>query len=83
MMVPSGTILKCLKDIKYADKVILVANKSYEVRISNLNMNGYLEVYITDELNRSTYYPYSHFEDMSFHREDLLSSLFGAQDDIT
>lgn len=81
MIVPSGTILKCLKDIKYADKVILVANKSYEVRISSLNMNGYLEVYITDELNRSTYYPYSHFEDMSFHREDLLSSLFGTRDD--
>jgi hypothetical protein len=56
----------------------LVANKSYEVRSSNLNTNGYLQVYMTDELNRSNYFPYSYFEDMAFHRDDLLSSLFGS-----
>lgn len=78
MNVPSGTMLKCLKDVKYGNKIALVANTSYEVRSSNLNMNGYLQVYVTDELNRSTSYPYSCFEDMAFHRDDLLSSLFGS-----
>jgi hypothetical protein len=78
MNVPVGTMLKCLKDVPYGNKIALVANKSYEVRSSSLNSNGYLQVYITDELNRSNYFPYSHFEDMAFHRDDLLSSLFGS-----
>ena len=77
MNVPAGTMLKCLKDVPYGNKISLIANKSYEVRSSSLNSNGYLQVYITDELNRSNYFPYSHFEDMAFHRDDLLSSLFG------
>ena len=77
MNVPAGTMLKCLKDVPYGNKIALVANNSYEVRSSSLNSNGYLQVYITDELNRSNYFPYSHFEDMAFHRDDLLSSLFG------
>ena len=78
MNVPTGTMLKCLKDITYGNKICLIANKSYEVSSSSLNSNGYLQVYITDELNRSNYFPYSHFEDMAFHRDDLLSSLFGS-----
>ena len=77
MSVPSGTMLKCLKDVPYGNKISLVANNSYEVKSSGLNNNGYLQVWITDELGRSNYYPYSYFEDMAFHRDDLLSSLFG------
>jgi len=77
MSVPSGTMLKCLKDVPYGNKIALVANNSYEVKSSGLNSNGYLQVWIMDELNRSSYYPYSCFEDMAFHRDDLLSSLFG------
>ena len=69
--------LKCLKDVPYGNKIALVANNSYEVKSSSLNSNGYLQVWIMDELNRSSYYPYSCFEDMAFHRDDLLSSLFG------
>jgi hypothetical protein len=38
--------LKCLKDITYGNKISLIANKSYEVRSSSLNSNGYLQVYI-------------------------------------
>ena len=78
MSVPSGTMLKCLKDVPYGNKISLVANTSYEVKSSHLNMNGYLHVYVTDELNRNVSYPYSYFEDMAFHRDDLLSSLFGS-----
>jgi hypothetical protein len=77
MSVPSGTMLKCLKDVPYGNKIALVANNSYEVKSSGLNNNGYLQVWITDELGLSNYYPYSYFEDMAFHRDDLLSSLFG------
>ena len=77
MDVPTGTMLKCLKDVPYGNKIALVANNSYEVKSSGLNSNGYLQVWIMDELNRSFYYPYSCFEDMAFHRDDLLSSLFG------
>jgi hypothetical protein len=78
MNVPNGTMLKCLKDVPYGNKIALVANTSYEVKGSSLNNNGYLQVYMTDELNRSNYFPYSYFEDMAFHRDDLLSSLFGS-----
>lgn len=78
MSVPSGTMLKCLKDVPYGNKISLVANTSYKVKSSHLNMNGYLQVYVTDELNRDVTYPYSYFEDMAFHRDDLLSSLFGS-----
>jgi len=78
MNVPVGTMLKCLKDVSYGNKISLVANNSYEVKSSSLNSNGYLQVYITDELNRSNYFPYSYFEDMAFHRDDLLNSLFGS-----
>jgi hypothetical protein len=76
MTVPTGTMLKCLKDVPYGNKISLVENTSYEVKSSSLNMNGYLQVYVTDELNRNVTYPYSYFEDMAFHRDDLLSSLF-------
>ena len=78
MTVPIGTMLKCLKDVPYGNKISLVENTSYEVKSSSLNMNGYLHVYVTDELNRNVSYPYSYFEDMAFHRDDLLSSLFGS-----
>lgn len=78
MNVPSGTMLKCLKNVTYGNKISLIANKSYEVRSSSLNSNGYLQVYITDELNRNNYFFYSNFEDMAFHRDDLLSSLFSS-----
>jgi hypothetical protein len=78
MNVSNGTMLKCLKDVPYGNKIALVANTSYEVKGSSLNNNGYLQVWITDELGRTSYYPYSCFEDMAFHRDDLLSSLFGS-----
>jgi hypothetical protein len=78
MNVPNGTMLKCLKDVPYGNKIALVANTSYEVKGSSLNNNGYLQVWVTDELGRASYYPYSCFEDMAFHRDDLLSSLFGS-----
>jgi hypothetical protein len=77
MNVPNGTMLKCLKDVPYGNKITLIANTSYEVKGSSLNNNGYLQVWITDELGRASYYPYSCFEDMAFHRDDLLNSLFG------
>jgi hypothetical protein len=77
MNVPTGTMLKCLKDVPFGVKTSLIANNSYQVKSSRLDMNGYLQVYVIDELNRDVSYPYSYFEDMAFHRDDLLSSLFG------
>ena len=77
MIVTPGTMLKCLKDVPFGVKTSLIANNSYQVKSSRLDMNGYLQVYVIDELNRDVSYPYSYFEDMAFHRDDLLSSLFG------
>lgn len=77
MIVTPGTMLKCLKDVPFGVKKSLIANNSYQVKSSRLDMNGYLQVYVIDELNRDVSYPYSYFEDMAFHRDDLLSSLFG------
>jgi hypothetical protein len=77
MIVTPGTMLKCLKDVPFGVKKSLIANNSYQVKSSRLDVNGYLQVYVTDELNRDISYPYSYFEDMAFHRDDLLTTLFG------
>lgn len=79
MFIEKGTVIKCLKDyvsgsgahiIKYlsADKSYTVEN--YQVR------SGYLYVYLVDDRGSMSYYPFSYFEDMAYHRNSILDSLF-------
>ena len=56
-------------------EILITKEKNNIKKLSKDKTKGF--VYITDELNRSNYFPYSYFEDMAFHRDDLLSSLFG------
>ena len=79
MSVKEGTRLKCLFDSQnsYGRKG-LTKDQYYEVRSSNLNSDGYLQVLVNDDSNRSTWYRYSNFEDIQSHRDDLLDSLFGS-----
>lgn len=77
MNVPNGTILKCIKEQKYPSGIIKITEgKTYEVRSCSMS-NGYLRVLILDDSGRSDWFEYSNFEDMSIHRDDILSSLFG------
>jgi hypothetical protein len=77
MIVPTGTIIKCLKDVNndYL-KQVLTKDVSYSVRGSYIQ-SGYLKVSVTNDLGGSDYYDYANFEDMAIHREDLLRSLLG------
>lgn len=76
MVVPNGTIIKCLRDVISYDKKILTKDVSYSVRSSYIQ-GGYLKVSILNDLGTSDYYDYANFEDMAIHREDLLRSLLG------
>ena len=77
MNVPNGTMLKCIKDYKYSNGTsYLTEGLSYEVRSCSMN-NGYVRVLVTNDMGRSEWCEYSYFEDMSIHRDDILSSLFG------
>ncbi len=78
MSVKEGTRLKCISDCQNGyGKKGLTKDQYYEVRSSNLNHDGYLQVLVDDDTNRSYWYRYSNFEDIQSHRDDLLDSLFG------
>jgi hypothetical protein len=76
MSVSSGTMLKSIVDLEdsYGRKC-LTKDVSYRVHSSTIN-SGFVKIYITDDRGNSNYYPYSNFEDMQFHRNDLLDQLF-------
>ena len=77
MIVPSGTIIKCLRDVNNDyRKQVLTKDVSYSVRGSYIQ-SGYLKVSVTNDLGSNDYYDYANFEDMAIHREDLLRSLLG------
>lgn len=80
MVVTTGTMLKCIKDVERSwggTKSALVKDNSYEVRNSTTS-NGFVKVLVLNEYNQTDWYEYSNFEDMAFHRDDLLNSLFGS-----
>lgn len=77
MSISDGTSIKCIND--YTDQyglVLLSKDRYYETKGSNIS-NGHLRVYVSDNFNRSHWFDYSNFEDMTMHRDDLLNSLFG------
>jgi hypothetical protein len=76
MIVPNGTIIKCLSDDWIVPRKILSKDVSYSVRGSYIQ-SGYLKVNVTNDLGCNDYYDYANFEDMAIHREDLLRSLLG------
>ena len=80
MIVPNGTMLKCIKSHQYTQigqplQFSIEENKSYEVKSSNIS-NGFVRVLVRTESGRDDWFDYSNFEDMAFHRDDLLSQLF-------
>jgi len=81
MSVPVGTMLKCIKSYQYTQignpntQFSIKENNSYEVKNSNIS-NGFVRVLIRTESGRDDWFDYSNFEDMAFHRDDLLSQLF-------
>lgn len=81
MSVPVGTMLKCIKSHQYTQighplQFSIKENNSYEVKNSNIS-NGFVRVLVRTESGRDDWFDYSNFEDMAFHRDDLLSQLFG------
>ena len=81
MSVPVGTMLKCIKSHQFTQignpnaQFSIEENKSYEVKSSNIS-NGFVRVLVRTESGRDDWFDYSNFEDMAFHRDDLLSQLF-------
>jgi hypothetical protein len=81
MSVPVGTMLKCIKSYQYTQignpnvQFSIKENNSYEVKNSNIS-NGFVRVLVRTESGRDDWFDYSNFEDMAFHRDDLLSQLF-------
>lgn len=77
MSIPIGTRLKCTSDVftSFGNKV-LTGGLYYEVENYTLS-NGSMVVYIKDDRGISQYYPYSHFEDVVMHRDDIINSLLG------
>lgn len=75
MIVPTGTVLKCIKESSLNNVTSLTVGNTYEVRSCTF-YNGYIKVLVTNDRKSSDWYEYSHFEDMSIHREDILSTLF-------
>jgi hypothetical protein len=78
MKIPNGTQLKCIRDFEdeYSKKILLSKGKMYEVN-GTYEKNGFLTVYVKNDLDRSNYYNFSYFEDIRTKRDDLLSMLLG------
>jgi hypothetical protein len=77
MIVPNNTNLRCLRDITdNMNRIIYSKDQIYSVQGSYIS-SGSVLVYLKNDRNHSAYVKYEDFEDMSIHRDDLLSSLFG------
>ena len=77
MDIKNGTMLKCIKELEdpnYTGRILLKKGNTYEVT-GTYERNGYLIVYVENELGHKQYYEYSYFDDMSIRRDDLLSML--------
>lgn len=71
MFVEKGSVVKCIKDYTSC----LTEGKSYIVDSSHVR-NGYLYLQVSDDRGFMNSYPFSYFEDMSYHRNSILDSLF-------
>jgi hypothetical protein len=71
MFVEKGSVVKCIKDYT----ACLTEGKSYTVESSHVR-NGYLYLQLSDDKGYMNSYPFSYFEDMSYHRNSILDSLF-------
>jgi hypothetical protein len=77
MIVPDHTNLRCIRDvIDGMNRKIFTKDQVYSSQGSYIS-NGGVMVYLKNDLNHRSYVKYEDFEDMSIHRDDLLSSLFG------
>ena len=77
MKVPSGTNVKCLRDIfDGSSRKIYTKDNIYSV-IDSYVSGGSLMIYVKNDLDNKSYMKYVDFEDMSLHRDNLLSGLFG------
>jgi hypothetical protein len=77
MIVPNGTNVRCLSDVyDSSNKKIYTKDLVYNVQGSYVS-SGSVLIYIKNDLGHSNYVKYINFEDMSLHRDTLLSNLFG------
>ena len=77
MIIPTGTNVRCLSDVlDSSNKKIYSKDMIYNVQGSYVS-SGSVMIYIKNDLGHSNYVKYLNFEDMSLHRDNLLSNLFG------
>jgi len=76
MKIEKGDVVKCISNYVYpTGQVVLTEGKSYTVESSTMR-SGYLNIYLRDDNGRLDFYPFSYFEDVAFHRNSILDSLF-------
>ena len=75
------TTVKCKKDVVYKDPTTgvviqkyLTKDMSYKVLSSTIR-GGYLSLYLTNDIGRNDWYPFSNFEDILYARNSILESL--------
>lgn len=79
--IEKDSVVKCIRDVESVSNVTgnkilaLKEGNSYTVNSSQIR-NGYLYLWLTDETGRNNYYAFSNFEDMQYHRNSILDSLF-------
>lgn len=75
MSIEKGSVVKCIKELSGVYGTHLTEGKSYVVESSHVR-NGYLYLQLVDDKGSMNHYSFSHFEDMSYHRNSILDSLF-------
>jgi len=77
MIIPTGTNVKCLQDVfDGVGRKLFTKDVIYNVQGSYVS-SGSLMIYIKNDFGNSNYVKFLNFEDMSLHRDNLLSNLFG------
>lgn len=74
MIPPKGTILKCITSLVDTTGSLLTEGQSYKVVESGI-FSGSVKVFIENDQNKSSYYEYKYFEDMSIRRDDIFRQL--------
>lgn len=79
--IEKDSVVKCIRDVESVSHVTgnrilaIKEGNSYTVNSSQIR-NGYLYLWLNDETGRNNYYAFSNFEDMQYHRNSILDSLF-------
>jgi hypothetical protein len=76
MKITEGTMLKAIRDIEVHGQKRITKDVTYRALDSHIS-GGIVRVYLQDDTGYKYYFFYRDFEDITFHRNDLLRQLLG------